>query len=89
MQATEAEIIAIRALQFIIGDQTLCERFMAITGLTPTEIQESVADKGLHLGALEFLLQHEPDAAAFCEAAELAPGAALQAQRLIGGGRDD
>jgi hypothetical protein len=89
MQATEAEIIAIRALQFIIGDQALSERFMAITGLTPSEIQESVADSGLHLGALEFLLQHEPDAAAFCEAAELAPGRALEAQQLIAGGPDD
>lgn len=89
MQATEAEIIAIRALQFIIGDETLCERFMAVTGLTPREIQESVADSGLHLGALEFLLQHEPDAAAFCETAELLPGAALQARRLILGECDD
>ena len=85
MQAAQAEIIAIRALQFVIGDETLCQRFMAITGMTPSEIHESVADSGLHLGALEFLLQHEPDAAAFCEAAELPAGTALQAQQLIAG----
>ena len=85
MQVAEAEIVAIRALQFVIGDETLCERFMAITGMTPTEIHESVADSGLHLGALEFLLQHEPDAAAFCESAELPAGAALKAQQLITG----
>ncbi|MCH8862435.1 MAG: DUF3572 family protein [Proteobacteria bacterium] len=85
MQPAQAEIIAIHALQFVMQDETLCERFMAITGLTPTEIQNNVADSGLHLGALEFLLQHEPDAAAFCEATELPPGTALVAQRLIGG----
>lgn len=85
MQPAQAEIIAIRALEFVMEDETLCERFMAITGLTPTEIHENVADGGLHLGALEFLLQHEPDAAAFCEAAELPAGAALAAQRMIGG----
>lgn len=85
MQAAQANIIAIHALEFVIGDETLCERFMAITGMTPTEIHESVADSGLHLGALEFLLQHEPDAAAFCEATELPAGAALEAQRIISG----
>lgn len=85
MQTTEADIIAIRALQFVISEEILCERFIALTGLTPGEIQESVADRGLHLGALEFLLQHEPDAAAFCEACELPAGAAMDAQRLISG----
>ncbi len=85
MQPAQAEIIAIRAFQFVLQDETLRERFMAITGLTPSEIQNNVTDSGLHLGALEFLLQHEPDAAAFCEAAELPPGTALVAQRLIGG----
>lgn len=85
MHAAEADIIAIHALQFVIGDEKLCQRFMALTGLTPTEIQESVADRGLHLGALEFLLQHEPDAAAFCEANELPAGTALAAQTLISG----
>ncbi|MCH7579385.1 MAG: DUF3572 family protein [Chloroflexi bacterium] len=64
MQAAQAEIIAIRALQFVMQDETLRERFMAITGLTPSEIQNNVTDSGLHLGALEFLLQHEPDAEA-------------------------
>lgn len=85
MQTAEADIIAIRALQFVISDENLCERFLALTGLTPTEIQESVADRGLHLGALEFLLQHEPDAEAFCEASDLPAGAAMAAQRLISG----
>lgn len=53
-------MLALRALAAVIGDDVLAPRFLALTGLSPSELRAR-ADEPELLGALlRFLAEHEP-----------------------------
>jgi len=54
-----AENLAIGALSFIAGDPELLHRFLALTGLQPSEIRVAAREPGFLAGVLDFLMDHE------------------------------
>ena len=54
-----AESLAIGALSFIASDPELLHRFLALTGLQPSQIREAARESGFLAGVLDFLMDHE------------------------------
>ena len=83
--AVDAEVVAIKALGYIAADETLFNRFLALTGFGAEDIMERVADPGFLGGVLDFLLGDERLVIAFAEASDLAPETPMMARRKLPG----
>ena len=55
----DSEILAIGALAYIAGEPELLHRFLALTGLQPSEIRSAAREPGFLAGVLDFLMDHE------------------------------
>lgn len=84
----EAEDLAVEALGFIAGDETLLLRFLNLTGIRASDIRDAAREPGFAAGVLQFLCAHEPTLLAFCEASGIAPDRVVAAKQLLPGGRD-
>ena len=76
MSPEAAEGLAIQALTFIAADGERLGRFLAMTGIGPTEIRAASRQPRFLAGMLEYLASDERLAAAFaaeagCEAADI------------------
>ena len=65
--AQEAEALALVILEFILADQVLLDRFLAMSGVTPSQMKSSLTDRNFLIGVLDFLLGNEADVISFCE----------------------
>jgi len=71
--AEEAQAVALQAVAFIVGDEELLPRFMAITGCGADGLRERITDPAFLGGVLDFLLADEPSLMSFTTACELNP----------------
>jgi hypothetical protein len=69
----DAEALALRALVWILGDDSRASRFLAITGLTPERLRAGIEDRPTLEAAFAFLEAHEPDLVACAAMLEVAP----------------
>ena len=74
------------AVAFILADENLRERFLALTGLSPDDLRQNIKNEPFLASVLDFLMNHEPDLIAFAEASETTPSAIVEAWRKLGGG---
>lgn len=86
MQQEVAFSHALKAITFILADDVLRDRFLALSGLSPEEIRASIQRPDFLASVLEFLIGHEPDLLAFAEATEEKPTNIVAAWRQLGGG---
>jgi hypothetical protein len=80
-----AEAIALRALAFLAEDPERLGRFLALSGIGPSELRSRASDPALLGGVLDHLLSDERLLLAFAEANELKPEAAARARRHLPG----
>lgn len=87
MNRDAAETMAFEAVAFVMGEDGLRDRFVALSGSGPDDMVAalSAGDAAFLRGVLEFLLGHEPDLMAFCDRAGLAPEAPMRAYIALGG----
>jgi hypothetical protein len=88
MQSEEAEVLAIRALGWLAADDELWPRFLGATGATQDGLAAAAADPAFLAAVLDFLTQDDATVIAFCDAADLAYDAPLQARRALPGGEE-
>jgi len=69
----DAQTLALNALGWILADDDRAERFLALTGLTPEALRESLGQPGMLRAVLDHLLAHEPDLLAAAQALGLEP----------------
>jgi hypothetical protein len=81
-----AEAVAISALSFIVSEDDLRDRFMALSGIDSTLMRDSITDLAFMVSVLDFLIGHEPDLMAFSTAHDIAPEHIVKAWRMLGGG---
>lgn len=81
-----ASEIAFKAIGFIVSDDTLRDRFLALSGLSPDDIRTNLADADFQASILEFLISNEPDLILFAEEANEKPENIVTAWRSLGGG---
>ena len=80
-----AEALAIQALTFIAGDSERLGRFLAITGIGPTEIRSAASEPGFLAGVLDYLATDERLLIAFATEAEVDPDTVEKARSVLGG----
>ncbi|UTW57024.1 DUF3572 domain-containing protein [Kordiimonas sp. SCSIO 12603] len=81
-----ASEIAFKAIGFIVGDDTLRDRFLALSGLSPDEIRANLAEVDFQASILDFLISNEPDLILFAEETGEKPENIVHAWRALGGG---
>jgi len=80
IQETNHEALALAALGWTLEDQARAARLLALTGLTPDDLRDRIAEPPVLAACLGFLEAHEPDLLA-CAAALDVPPARLVAAR--------
>ena len=77
---------ALNALSFIIADENMQDRFLALSGMSPDEMKERLQETEFLASILEFLVSHEPDLISYAESANQRPELIVTAWRALGGG---
>lgn len=79
----DAEMLALQALVWILGDERRTERLVALTGLQGGDIRARVDDPALLAAVLDFLAGHEPDLIACSDALGHRPDQLIQARERL------
>jgi hypothetical protein len=85
MTPEAAEGLAIQALTFIAGDGERLGRFLAISGIGPTEIRAAAREPRFLAGVLDYLASNERRAAKFTAEAACEPSDLAKAHAALGG----
>lgn len=86
MNKEAAETLAIMAIAHIAGDDELLQGLIAQTGLGIDDLRSGITSNEVQLGALDFLLSHEPFLMRFVEDSDYAPEDPARAQIILSGG---
>ncbi len=86
MNSDQAITIALKALEYIVGEDALLRRFMNESGLDADAIRSSVSDPAFLAGVMDFLLNDEALLLVFCEAVAVDPSDPIRARRALPGG---
>ena len=81
----EAEETAVAILGWLAGEPELLSRFLALTGVAPSEVRNAVDDPGFLAGIVDFLMGHEPTLLAFTAATGVQPDAVVRAHEILSG----
>ncbi|MBL8805521.1 MAG: DUF3572 domain-containing protein [Rhodospirillales bacterium] len=84
-KAENAETVAIQALGWIAADEDRLARFMALAGLSVTELRVRAAEPEFLGGVLDFILESEPLLIEFASVAGLKPDAIVRLRRELPG----
>ena len=76
----DAATLGLRALVWVIGDDTRRDRFLALTGIDPAELRARAADPGFLAQLLSHLESYEPDLVACAAALDVPPTALVMAR---------
>jgi hypothetical protein len=82
-----AERLAIQALAFLASDPQELGRFLALTGLEPSEIRAAAQEQGFLAGVLEYICAHEPLLLAFARDEGREPSEIERALEALSGRR--
>lgn len=80
-----AEIVAIRALEFLSREPEQLGLFLAETGLGPASLRSAANSPEFLTGVLEFILRDEKRVRAFAEASEFGPETITSAHIALSG----
>ena len=84
----DAEATAVAILGWLAGEPDLISRFLALTGVAPSEVRNAVNDPGFLAGLVDFLMSHEPTLLAFSAATGIKPEAVVEAHAILSGPAD-
>jgi len=83
MHSDRAESIGVSALLFLVGDPQRLARFLALTGVGPTELRENAQAPRMLAAVLDHMLQDESMLLVFCASDGIQPGEVVPAQREL------
>lgn len=88
-QPAEADdsTVALMALSWILQDQALADRFIALTGLSPDILRARIGTREVQGAVLEFLAGNEGDLIAAADALGQKPERIVAARDSLAGGR--
>ncbi len=84
LTADEAELIALRALAWVAGDERLGPRLLALTGLDAATLRARAGTREVLGATLDFLAAHEADLVACAGSIGVAPTAIAAAREALG-----
>jgi hypothetical protein len=81
----QAEVLALRALAHVAGDESLGPRFLELSGMDAAGLRAQAGNADVLAAVLGFLAGHEADLLAVAEALDVKPAVLAEAaQRLAG-----
>ncbi|MCY4259228.1 MAG: DUF3572 domain-containing protein [Rhodobacteraceae bacterium] len=86
MERNQAEILAIRVMEWLATDNDKMRRFLASTGMTLTEIRTQLDNPDVLASVLDFLLLDDREITEFCRTSGYRPEAPMQARHALPGG---
>lgn len=89
MKREQAEVTALKALQFIVAESHRAARFLDITGMEPAALRSSAENAAFLAGVVDYLLGDESMLLEFCGQEGLKPEIMWGVRRALPGGRDD
>ena len=81
-----AEVIALRALTWIAGDDDLMVGFVSVTGADLSEIRARATEPAFLAGVMDYVMADEELLLAFARVNDLQPEQVTKAARALGGG---
>jgi hypothetical protein len=88
MTIDEAQAVAIRAVEFLARDDDRLGRFLALTGVGPSDIAAGLSEPAFLAGVLDHVMSDESLLFLFCDHAGLAPDVPAFARRRLSGPED-
>jgi hypothetical protein len=76
-------MLAIEGLGFLAANPEALARFLALTGIGPTDLRGAAADRGFLAGVLDHFLGDEPLLVAFADHAGVPAGEIASARRAL------
>lgn len=86
MGQESAQLLAIRALGWIAGQDEVFQAFMGATGASLSELRARAEDPAFLVAVLDFLLMQDDWVLGFAAEAGLRPEDPMQARAVLGGG---
>ena len=83
-----AEILALEALSWLVGNDALLPVFLGSTGTSEADIRARAKDPEFLASVLDFLLMDDAWIMAFCETSDCAPDYPLRARAALPGGAE-
>ncbi|PTM98885.1 DUF3572 domain-containing protein [Mycoplana dimorpha] len=81
----DAEVLSIAILSWLASEPELLSRFLALTGVDPSDLRAAAGNRGFLAALVEFLMGHEPTLMAFCEATGTKPEQVVRAHASFAG----
>ncbi|MGJ8621610.1 MAG: DUF3572 domain-containing protein [Yoonia sp.] len=85
MQPEQAEIIALQALGWLVGNEELCPVFLGASGGAAEDIHARATDPAFQASVLEFITMDDAWVIAFCDTVGLAYDQPLRARYALPG----
>lgn len=86
MKSDAAEMLAIRALGWLAGNDDLSGAFLSASGASADELRQRAGDPEFLGFVMDFLLGDEDALLAFCEDVDVPPDAPMRARAALPGG---
>ena len=83
VDTNDPEAMALAALGWALEEPARAQRLLALTGLTPNDLRDRLADPILLAAVLGFLEAHEPDLLACADALAVPPAVLVEARRRL------
>ena len=80
-----AEMIAIKGLQFLAGDEEHLNRFLALSGMDASQLRENASSPAFLAAILEYFMGNEPTLLAFCASQSINPRDIATAHQSLAG----
>lgn len=79
----DADALALKALGWVLTDDSRAERLLSLTGLTPDILRLRLTDQTVLAAVLDFLANHEPDLLLAADALSVEPQVLLDAREHL------
>ena len=89
LRREDAELIAISALSHIAADEERLQRFLAVTGLDPSNLRSEATNPAFASGILDYVCSDEALLVGFAEEQGAPPERVAMAQQLLAGPRGE
>lgn len=83
LTAEDAETVALKAIGFVVADDDLLSRFVALTGCGADELRARLADRAFLAAVLDFVLTDEATTLRFAEGEDFAPETPMLARMRL------
>ncbi len=85
MSPERAEVIALQALSWLVGNDELCPVFLGATGGSTDDLRARATDPAFQASVLEFITMDDAWVIAFCDTIDLAYDQPLRARYALPG----